>query len=150
MHYAQCLAGMAFSNALLRITHPWRIKPARRSRQGISLTAAPMRYIGRMSFGTTRGAAGSRYAQIARFTGLPAAGEEGLVKTLCDKINETLELPTTLKNFGIKEDEFTKKLPSIAELAVGDACTGSNPRPITPKEMATLMSCTYYGKEVDF
>jgi alcohol dehydrogenase class IV len=153
MHYAQCLAGMAFSNALLGITHSMAHKTGAAFSTGHiphgCANAIYLTYVIRYN----SCAAGSRYAQIARFTGLPAASEEGLVKALCDKINEMneiLEIPTTLKNFGIKEDEFIKKLPSIAELAVGDACTGSNPRPITPKEMATLMSCTYYGKEVDF
>ena len=55
-----------------------------------------------------------------------------------------------LKEFGIDEEEFKSKLPKIAELAVGDACTGSNPRPITPAEMEKLLTCTYYGTEVDF
>ena len=34
--------------------------------------------------------------------------------------------------------------------AVGDACTGSNPRPIDPPTMAKLFTCIYYGQEVDF
>ena len=34
--------------------------------------------------------------------------------------------------------------------AVGDACTGSNPRAIDPATMAKLFKCTYYGTEVDF
>lgn len=38
----------------------------------------------------------------------------------------------------------------IAELAVGDACTGSNPRTIDPETMKKLFECTYYGTEVDF
>ncbi len=46
--------------------------------------------------------------------------------------------------------EFKEKLSSIAELAVGDACTGSNPRPITPAEMERLFTCIYYGEKVDF
>ena len=37
-----------------------------------------------------------------------------------------------------------------AELAVGDACTGSNPRAIDPANMEKLLTCTYYGTEVDF
>ncbi|MDR3231249.1 MAG: hypothetical protein LBT65_07400 [Synergistaceae bacterium] len=40
--------------------------------------------------------------------------------------------------------------PSIASLATGDACTGSNPRPITPAEMEKLFSCIYDGRPVDF
>ena len=48
------------------------------------------------------------------------------------------------------QDEFKEKAAHIAELAVGDACTGSNPRPIDPAAMEKLLTCTYYGTEVDF
>ncbi|MGN0311891.1 MAG: butanol dehydrogenase, partial [Lachnospiraceae bacterium] len=54
------------------------------------------------------------------------------------------------KDFGIKEDEFKEKLNNIAALAVSDACTGSNPRQIDAEIMAKLLTCTYYGTEVDF
>ena len=46
--------------------------------------------------------------------------------------------------------EFKEKVAKIAELAVGDACTGSNPRAIDPEAMEKLLTCTYYGTEVDF
>jgi alcohol dehydrogenase class IV len=48
------------------------------------------------------------------------------------------------------EEEFLEKVAKIAELAVSDACTGSNPRPISPSEMEKLLTCVYYGSEVDF
>ena len=76
-----------------------------------------------------------------------------LTQALCDKIDEynvKLEIPKTLQAFGINEAEFKEKVAKIAELAVGDACTGSNPRPIDPAEMEKLLTCTYYGTEVDF
>ena len=47
-------------------------------------------------------------------------------------MNDTMGIPNTLKDFGIIESEFQEKLNTIAENAVGDACTGSNPRPIDP------------------
>ena len=43
-----------------------------------------------------------------------------------------------------------EKVAKIAELAVGDACTGSNPRTIDPATMERLFTCIYYGTEVDF
>ena len=76
-----------------------------------------------------------------------------LFRSLCKKIDEynvALNIPKTLQEFGIKEDEFKEKLSKIAELAVSDACTGSNPRAITPAEMEKLLSCTYYGTPVEF
>ena len=76
-----------------------------------------------------------------------------LVEGLRAKIrsmNDAMGIPNTLKDFGIIEDEFKEKLDAIAANAVGDACTGSNPRPIDPATMAKLFTCIYYGTEVDF
>ena len=94
-----------------------------------------------------------RYADIARAVGLTGTTDSELVAALIAKIdayNVKLNIPKTLKDFGVNEAEFNEKLPKIAELAVGDACTGSNPRAITPAEMEKLLSCTYYGNKVDF
>jgi len=67
-----------------------------------------------------------------------------------NKMNKDMDIPATLKEFGIDEAEFKEKVEEIAILAVGDACTGSNPRKITPVEMEKLLDCVYYGKDVDF
>ena len=61
-----------------------------------------------------------------------------------------MNIPHTLQEFGVDETEFLAKVDEIATNAVADACTGSNPREITPKVMAELLKCTYYGTEVDF
>jgi len=49
-----------------------------------------------------------------------------------------------------KKVKIVEKLPVVAELAVGDACTGTNPRAIDPKTMEKLLACCFYGTEVDF
>ena len=85
--------------------------------------------------------------------GLEGTSEKALINSLCAKIddfNVRLNIPKTLKEFGIKEEEFKEKISGIAERAVGDACTGSNPREIDPATMEKLFTCTYYGTEVDF
>ena len=64
--------------------------------------------------------------------------------------NDAMGIPSTLRDFGIIDDEFKGKLGAIAASAVRDACTGSNPRPIDPATMAKLFTCIYYGTEVDF
>ncbi len=81
---------------------------------------------------------------------------EELVDALIAEIrsmNEKLNIPACIKEYEggiIDEAEFNDKLGTVAELAVGDACTGSNPRPITAAEMEKLLTCCYYDKEVDF
>ena len=155
MHYAQCLAGMAFSNALLGIVHSMAHKTGAAFSTGhIPHGCANAIYLPyAIRYNAKDSTAASRYAEIARRMGLAGASETALVNSLCEKISEfnsRLGIPATLAEFGIDEKEFNEKLDKIAELAVGDACTGSNPRAIDPAAMAKLFKCTYYGTEVDF
>jgi len=153
MHYAQCLAGMAFTNALLGIVHSMAHKTGAAFSTGHiphgCANAIYLPYV--IKFNAKK--AGERYADIAKSVGIKGADNMELVKKLCDKIDEyntRLNIPKSLKEFGILEAEFKEKVSKIARLAVGDACTGSNPRPVTPEEMEKLLTCTYYGTEVDF
>ena len=52
----------------------------------------------------------------------------------------------SLANYGLNAGYLTV-LPSNA---IGDACTGSNPRQPSPAEMEKLLKCCYYDTEVDF
>ena len=155
MHYAQCLAGMAFSNALLGIVHSMAHKTGAAFSTGHiphgCANAIYLPYV--IKYNAKDPVDASRYAEIARRMGRAGTSEKALINSLCEKIDEfnvKLNIPKTLKDFGINEDEFKEKLDKIAELAVGDACTGSNPRTIDPEAMAKLFTCTYYGTEVDF
>ena len=155
MHYAQCLAGMAFSNALLGIVHSMAHKTGAAFSTGHiphgCANAIYLPYV--IQYNAKDAVAADRYAEIARRMGLEGRSRQALINSLCAKINEfneKLNIPKTLKEFGINEDEFKEKVDRIAELAVGDACTGSNPREIDPANMAKLLTCTYYGTEVDF
>ena len=155
MHYAQCLAGMAFSNALLGIVHSMAHKTGAAFSTGhISHGCANAIYLPYViKYNAKDPVAAERYAEIARRMGLEGTCQKALINSLCEKIDEfnvRLNIPKTLKDFGIQEDEFKEKVAKIAELAVGDACTGSNPRAIDPANMEKLLTCTYYGTEVDF
>ncbi|MBQ8502821.1 MAG: iron-containing alcohol dehydrogenase [Clostridia bacterium] len=153
MHNAQCLAGMAFSNALLGIVHSMAHKTGAAFSGGhIVHGCANAMYLPKViKFNSKNETAAKRYAEIAAFIGL-----EPTVDALINKINEmnkALEIPSCIKDYEggiIDEAEFLEKLPTVAELAVGDACTGSNPREINPEQMAQLLKCCYYDTEVDF
>ena len=154
MHYAQCMAGMAFSNALLGIVHSMAHKTGAAYSTGHiphgCANAIYLPYV--IQYNAKDATAKQRYADIARTVGL-IGDDDQLVKALCEKIdsyNVRLNIPKTLKEFVVNEEEFLQKLPSVAELAVGDACTGSNPRSITPAQMADLLKCCYYGTPVNF
>lgn len=155
MHYAQCLAGMAFSNALLGIVHSMAHKTGAAFSTGHiphgCANAIYLPYV--IKYNAKNKEAEKRYAQIAKSLNLPGSNAKALVDSLIDKINAynvKLNIPRTLQEFGIDEGEFKEKVSKIAELAVGDACTGSNPRSITPAEMERLLTCTYYGTPVNF
>ena len=155
MHYAQCLAGQAFSNALLGIVHSMAHKTGAAFSTGHiphgCANAIYLPYV--IKYNAHEPEAKRRYADIARRIGLGGVSEDSQVNALCDLIsayNTKLNIPHTLKEFGIDEAEFKEKVATIAVNAVGDACTGSNPRSITPEQMEKLFTCTYYGTEVDF
>jgi alcohol dehydrogenase class IV len=155
MHDAQCLAGMAFSNALLGIVHSMAHKTGAVFSTGhITHGLANAMYLPYViKYNAKDPVAAKRYAEIARKVGLEGASEKSLINSLCSKIdsfNVILGIPSTLKDFGVKEDEFKEKIATISANAVADACTGSNPRAIDPATMERLFTCIYYGTEVDF
>lgn len=153
MHNAQCLAGMAFSNALLGIVHSMAHKTGAAFSGGhIVHGCANAMYLPKViKFNSKDATAKKRYIDIAKFLGLEPS-VDALIAHI-NKLNKDLDIPSCIKNYEggiINEAEFLEKLPKVAELAVGDACTGSNPRQITPKEMEKLLKCCFYDEEVDF
>ena len=158
MHNAQCLAGMAFSNALLGIVHSMAYKTGAAFSGGhIVHGAANAMYLPKViKFNSKEPEAMARYADIARFIGLAGDSDEALTDALIAEIkemNKKLNIAPCIKLYEggiIDEKEFNEKLATVAELAVGDACTGSNPRAIDPEQMAKLLTCCFYDTEVDF
>lgn len=158
MHNAQCLAGMAFSNALLGIVHSMAHKTGAAFSGGhIVHGCANAMYLPKViQYNAKDETAAKRYADISKFLGLVGNTTDELVAALVEhikKLNKVLDIPTCIKEYEggiIDEKEFLEKLPQVAELAVGDACTGSNPRSITPSEMEKLLKCCFYDTEVDF
>ena len=158
MHNAQCLAGMAFSNALLGIVHSMAHKTGAAYTGGhIVHGCANAMYLPKViKYNAKEPEAAKRYAQIAKFLGLAGATDMERTDALIAHIkglNAKLDIPACIKDYEggiIDEKEFLEKLPTVAELAVGDACTGSNPRSIDPKTMEKLLTCCFYDTEVDF
>ncbi len=165
MHNAQCLAGMAFSNALLGIVHSMAHKTGAAFEGGhIIHGAANAMYLPKViKFNAKDPVAAQRYADIADFINLGGSTTEEKIEKLIAalrKMNDDLNIPHCIKNYGegglpaetgiVPEDEFLQKLPDIAANALLDACTGSNPRQPSQEEMEKLLKCCYYDTEVDF
>ncbi|EJE7235164.1 iron-containing alcohol dehydrogenase [Clostridium sporogenes] len=150
MHLAQCLAGMAFSNALLGITHSMAHKTGAvfHIPHGCA-NAIFLPYV--IQYNTK--SCGERYATISKKLGLAGENQDELVKSLIEMIremNKTMNIPSNLKEYGIAEEEFKENVKYISHNAVLDACTGSNPREIDDETMEKLFACTYYGEDVAF
>ncbi len=167
MHNAQCLAGMAFSNALLGIVHSMAHKTgAAFADFGAHIIhgAANAMYLPKViAFNAKNPEAKQRYGVIADNMNLGGSNDDEKVALLIAalrKMNDDLNIPHCIKNYGadsypceqgfVPENVFLERLPEIAKNAIGDACTGSNPRIPTQKEMEELLKCCYYDTEVNF
>ena len=167
MHDAQCLAGMAFSNALLGIVHSMAHKTgAAFADYGAHIIhgAANAMYLPKVvAFNAKDETAKKIYGVIVDYMGLGGKDDDEKVANLIKFLrgmNDQLNIPQAIKFYGadsyptengfVPEDVFLERLPEIARLAISDACTGSNPRIPTQKEMEDLLKCCYYDTEVDF
>ncbi|MDU2064948.1 MAG: iron-containing alcohol dehydrogenase [Sporomusaceae bacterium] len=150
MHNAQCLAGMAFTNALLGITHSiaHKIGALFHIPHGCA-NAILLPFVIEFNQKTV----GKDYAKVAKQLDLPGASTEELTASLVQfirNLNKKLEIPATLKEAGVTQELFDTSVDGIATHALEDPCTGSNPRSISVEEMKELLTCAYTGKEVTF
>lgn len=150
MHIAQCLAGMAFSNAILGIVHSMAHKTGKifNVPHGCA-NAIYLSYV--IQFNAKK--AEDKFADIAKRLGLAGSTDKELTNSLVElvkKLRVDMKMPATLKEFGVDEKTFKDNLDSIAETAVGDPCTGTNPREVSVAEMKKIFEAVYYGNDIDF
>jgi len=167
MHNAQCLAGMAFSNALLGIVHSMAHKTgAAFADYGAHIIhgAANAMYLPKViAFNAKNPEAKKRYGQIADYMNLGGKNDEekvALLITYLRGMSDQLNIPHCIGHYGadsypaetgfVPEKVFLERLHDIAVNALADACTGSNPRQPSVEEMEKLLKCCYYDTEVDF
>lgn len=171
MHNAQCLAGMAFSNALLGIVHSMAHKTgAAFADYGAHIIhgAANAMYLGKViQWNSKDPRAAERYAYVAKeILHLPGETNEELIAALVQKIrdlNDQLNIPQSIKDYangGVKvdaenpqmvsEEEFLAKLPEIAANAEQDACTPENPRETKAADFEKILKACYYDTDIDF
>ena len=135
MHNAQCLAGMAFSNALLGIVHSMAHKTgAAFADYGAHIIhgAANAMYLPKViAFNAKNPEAKKRYGEIADYMKLGGKDDDEKVKLLIQalrKMNDDLKIPHGIKNYGkdsypteegfVPESVFLERLPEIAKNAI--------------------------------
>ena len=150
MHIAQCLAGMAFSNALLGIVHSLAHKVgAQYEVPHGCCNAIMLPYVIQYNSKVCM----NRFADIARTMGLPGATDKQLTNSLVKAIrdlNSRLNIAPSFKEHGVPEELFLKTVDFVCENAVKDPCTGSNPRTCDFEDMKKVLTCSYYGEDVTF
>ena len=150
LHVAQCLAGMAFSNALLGIVHSLAHKTGAEfhithGRCNAILLPFVIQYNSKVC--------ADRFADRARMLKLSGNTDAELTAALVNKVKELntkLGIKKTYKENGVTEDHFKQKCDDIAKNAVADPCTGSNPRETDVSNMKKVLEAAYYGNDVNF
>ena len=93
--------------------------------------------------------ANQKYADIAKRLGLKAKTTEQGVDSLIEavkELNRDLNIPKTLREAGVDEQEFLAKVDKLSEMAFEDQCTTANPRVPLVHEIKELMLQAYYGE----
>ena len=71
-----------------------------------------------------------------------------LVSNGCDaitKLKQDLNLPASIRDFGVDEKTFMDKLDELVELAYDDQCTGANPVYPLMDEIKQIYIDAYHG-----
>lgn len=150
LHFAQCVAGMACSNAGLGIAHSMahKIETLFQLPHGC-VVAILLPYV--IEFNQKKVA--PLYADMAAALSLPGTSPNEKTKPLACLLqakNQELDIPLTLQDAGIPYAMFNELRESIAAAATKDPCTGANPRIVTKQQLVKLFEYAYYGKKVDF
>ena len=162
MHNASTIAGMAFTNAFLGINHSLAHKLGGEFHvphgcANAILLPHVIRYNGVenptkfTSFPKYESyIVGDKFFALMKKLGFNPKDNNDAVEMLAKKVeslNEYLQIPATLKEYGINETEFLAKVDQLSDLAFGDQCTTANPRLPLVTELREIYLTAYYGKE---
>ena len=160
VHNAATMAGMAFANAFLGICHsmahklgaqfniPHGFANAMLINEVIAYNAVdvPTKLTAFPQYEYP--SAKERYARVADYLNLGGKTDKEKVANLIKAIEELkakLNIPSSIKEYGIDEDDFKIVVDNLAERAFDDQCTGANPRYPLISEIRELYLKAYYG-----
>lgn len=159
MHNASTMAGMAFANAFLGMSHSMAHKIGGffhtvHGRTNAILLPYVIRYNG------TRPAkaatwpkynyykADVKFQDIAKMLGLPASTPEEAVDALAKAVYDLgvrVGIDMSIKGQGVDEKEYMDTVEEIAYLAYEDQCSPANPRLPMVADMVEILQDAYYG-----
>lgn len=160
MGNAATMAGMAFANAFLGVCHsmahklgafhhiPHGVANALMIDEVIRFNATdvPVKMGAFSQYDHPHTVA--RYAEVADALGLKGKTDadkvEALIEAL-DTLKERVGIKKTIRDYGIKEEDFLARLDEMVEQAFDDQCTGANPRYPLMGEIKQMYLNAYYG-----
>ena len=161
MHNAATIAGMAFANAFLGMTHSLAHKVGAEFHTVHGHTCGVLlpyviRYNGEVPTKLSvwpkynEYCADKKYQDIARLLGLPAStakeGVESLAKA-CHDLQVSIGLSDNFASYGIDEKDYMDRLDRIAVLAYEDQCSPCNPRVPLVEDMKVILKKAYKGEQ---
>ncbi|MDR0617636.1 MAG: bifunctional acetaldehyde-CoA/alcohol dehydrogenase [Endomicrobium sp.] len=160
MHYASTLAGMAFANAFLGVSHsiahklgaafniPHGVSNALVINQVIRYNATDrpkkQAIFSQYKFPNAK----AKYGQIADELGLGGENDDDKVELLIKaitKLKEDIGLPLSIKEYGIEEKSFYNSLDNLVDQAFDDQCTGANPVYPLMEDLKNILIKAYNG-----
>ena len=160
MHYAATIAGMSFANSFLGLCHsmahklgamyniPHGVANALLIRQIIKFNSTDKPTKQAIFPQYKYPCAKTKYGQIVDNLGLGGKNDDEKVEILIKAVDELMSevnLPKSIKEFGVKEDEFMANLDVLVERAFDDQCTGANPRYPLMSEIREIFLNAYNG-----
>ncbi len=162
MHHAATIAGMAFANSFLGLCHsmahklggafniPHGIANALLFNQVIryNATDCPRKQAIFPQYKYPN--AKQRYGQIANNLKLTGNNDDEKLENLLKAISnlkDDIEIPHSIREWGVKEDDFYAKLDDIVEKAFDDQCTGANPVYPLMEDIRRIYIAAYNGED---
>ncbi|WP_270659289.1 1-propanol dehydrogenase PduQ [Paraclostridium bifermentans] len=146
MHNASCMAGLAFNQASLGLNHGIaHIVGAKfhipHGRTNSILLPYVIEYNANISGynNASYSDTAKKYAQIAKMLGLESSNVRLGVKNLVNeikKMQKSMNMPMKLTDCKVNKVDVENLLPEIAQLALKDGCTKTNPR--IPKDSGII------------
>lgn len=161
MHYAATMAGMAFAQAFLGVCHSMahKLGSAYNIPHGIAnaLLISQVVKFNSNDRPTKQGTFSQyhypegkrRYAKVAEFLNLGGKNDDEKVANLIkeiEKLKKSINIPASIKDWGVDEKVFLDNLDNLSELAFDDQCTGANPAYPLISEIKQIYLDAYYGR----
>lgn len=151
MHVASCLAGIAFNSASLGLTHGMAHQLGAQfhiphGRANAMLLPHIIEFNADNHLGSKSKKeypdVVKRYVTIAHVLGLCSYNENMSVRSLINWVefmNKEMQIPKTISEMGkVNVNEYMAKVDIMADAALLDACTATNPTPVSKEEVMEI------------